>query len=184
MTSRYRARGHHAVIARPTQEVRGNDDCHFRYLAAPSFIGIGRPGRSDVSERIDELWEERGPAPRRHWRMILADTGPLYAAADASDGHHEEASAFFRQNREPVLVPVTVLPEVCYFIGRELGPEAEIRFMRSFLQGELLLEPVTDGDLPRCVELMQQYAGVLLGLVDASVIALAERLNIVRILTP
>lgn len=115
--------------------------------------------------------------------MILADTGPLYAAADEDDGRHRDVRAFLERNREPILVPVTVLPEVCYFLDRHLGSAAEVRFMRSVVQGDLILEEVTTDDLPRCVEVMEQYADNHLGFVDASVVAIAERLNITRILT-
>lgn len=115
--------------------------------------------------------------------MILADTGPLYAAADQDDGRHADVRAFLERNSEPILVPATVLPEVCYFLDRHLGSAAEIRFMRSVMDGDLILEAVTAEDLPRCVEVMEQYADNRLGFVDASVVAVAERLNITRILT-
>ena len=115
--------------------------------------------------------------------MILADTGPLYAAADEDDAHHAEVRSFLERNREPILVPISVLPEVCCFLDRELGTQAGARFVRAFVTGELLLEQVLPDDLSRCVELMEQYADSRIGFVDASVVAIAERLGITRVLT-
>jgi predicted nucleic acid-binding protein len=51
------------------------------------------------------------------------------------------------------------------------------------LDGELRVEHLARADLERCWELMDQYADSALGLVDASIIALAERLRITRVLT-
>lgn len=115
--------------------------------------------------------------------MILSDTGPLYAAADQDDAHHDAVRRFLERNREPILVPITVLPEVCYFLDRELGTAAEARFIQAFTRGELLLEQVLPNDMTRCVELMQQYADTRIGFVEASVVAVAERLGITRVLT-
>lgn len=49
--------------------------------------------------------------------------------------------------------------------------------------GELRLETTTTGDLTRMAELVRTYADFPLGAADASVIAVAERLNVTRIAT-
>lgn len=45
------------------------------------------------------------------------------------------------------------------------------------------LEHPTLADLARCIELIEQYADSAIGLVDASLVAIAERLRIRRVLT-
>ena len=45
------------------------------------------------------------------------------------------------------------------------------------------MEPFTEADAARCKELLLKYEDLDLGLVDAAVVATAERLNIRRILT-
>lgn len=45
------------------------------------------------------------------------------------------------------------------------------------------IEPVLPVDLPRIIELMRQYADSDIGFVDASLVAVAERLGIRRVLT-
>ncbi|HKI86458.1 MAG TPA: PIN domain-containing protein [Thermoanaerobaculia bacterium] len=111
---------------------------------------------------------------------ILVDTGILYAAADADDAWHERAAGWLVATRTPLLVPVTVLPEVCYLLQTRLGAAAELLFVRS-LQQDFLVEAATDSDFERCGELLEIYPAI--GFVDASLVAMAERLNIPRVAT-
>lgn len=71
-----------------------------------------------------------------------------------------------------------MLTEVSYLLGDRIGPHAELAFSRSFADAELLVEPVLDADWTRITELMEQYLDLPLGMVDASVIAVAERRGI------
>jgi uncharacterized protein len=68
-------------------------------------------------------------------------------------------------------------------LGRRLGPAAEEAFVRSLAGGELAVEPLADDDWSRAADLMIAYADLPLGFVDASVVAMAERLGVTTILT-
>ena len=114
---------------------------------------------------------------------ILVDTGPIYALADRDDEHHQRISNFLSNNQELLIVPVTVLPEAAYLMHKHLGGGAVRSFARSLSLGELRLEGVTRDDLGRVEELLAQYSSSRLDFVDASVIALAERLAITQVLT-
>ena len=114
---------------------------------------------------------------------LLVDTGPLYALADRADAHYERVRRFWRNNTDLLLVPHSVLPEACYLIEWHLGPEAGARLLDSFVRGELRGEALTLADVQRSAELIRLYADSGLGFVDASLVAMAERLNITRILT-
>jgi predicted nucleic acid-binding protein len=70
-----------------------------------------------------------------------------------------------------------VLAEVCYFLETRVGPAAEAQFLRSIVVGELELIELVLSDLERMAELVTTYADFPLGAVDASVIAIAERLS-------
>jgi predicted nucleic acid-binding protein len=76
-----------------------------------------------------------------------------------------------------------VVTEVAHLLADRIGPHAENAFARSLAAGELLSEPVLDADWPRIAELVQQYEDLPLGIVDASVVALAERLEVGTIAT-
>jgi uncharacterized protein len=82
-----------------------------------------------------------------------------------------------------LLVPSTILPEVDYLASTRLGSRVAQQFLRSVIAGELTLIQVDSIDLQRALEIQIQYADVPLGLVDSSIMALAERLEIRQILT-
>jgi hypothetical protein len=83
----------------------------------------------------------------------------------------------------PLIVPTLVLTEVAYLVASRLGWQAEARLLGDFALGNFTLEPVHPGDLMRIVELVAQYHDLPLGTVDASVVAVAERLNLAQIAT-
>ncbi len=111
------------------------------------------------------------------------DTGIIYALADRRDAWHERAVAWFKSFKGRLVVPVTVVPEACYLLNTHLFPEAEVAFVRSLATGELRLEQLTDADLLRALELLATYRDANIGLVDASVVVVAERLKATTILT-
>ena len=114
---------------------------------------------------------------------VIADTGALYALVDASDAWHARVVAWWRGGARAVVVPVTVLPELCYLLQTRIGAAAEIAFVRAVADGEFTIEALEPDDFTRIAALMDKYADLPLGFVDASVIAIAERLVTRDILT-
>ena len=114
---------------------------------------------------------------------ILVDTGPIYALADRDDDHHHPVAEFLTTNRELLIVPVTVLPEACYLLRKFLGRDAERGFVEYMAQGDYRMESLARDDLRRIDGLLGQYGSSGLDFVDASVIAMSERLAITQVLT-
>lgn len=114
---------------------------------------------------------------------VIADTGPLYALVDAGDAWHERVVEWWRANREQVVVPVCVLPEVCYLLHTRISQQAESAFIRAVAKGEFVVEPLEPADITRAAMLVGKYADLELGFVDATVIATAERLDATEVLT-
>lgn len=112
---------------------------------------------------------------------FLMDTGALYALADSDDAWHERMRAFIEEEPRILLVPVTVLPETAYLLRSRLGPEAENLFIESVAAGELSLEGLKSSDVARSADLMKRYE--FLGFVDASIVAIAERLRLAALVT-
>ena len=112
---------------------------------------------------------------------ILVDTGSLYALADADDRWHQAANAWLEDVSELLIVSVTALPEVAYLLHTRLGAAAELAFVQSLAGGELEVEDLRRADLVRSAEVMRRYPEI--GLVDASIVAMAERLKIETIAT-
>ena len=69
------------------------------------------------------------------------------------------------------------MAEAGWLIDRQLGPAAEASFYRAIAAGDLRVEALTTEDWTRIGELVERYADLGLGGVDASLVALAERLG-------
>ncbi|MGC8472581.1 MAG: type II toxin-antitoxin system VapC family toxin [Acidimicrobiales bacterium] len=107
--------------------------------------------------------------------MLIVDAGPLYAAAARSDRNHRRSVELLSAAPRPILVPALVVTEVAYLLADRIGTHAEVAFSRSIADGELVVEPVLDSEWARVAELTEQYLDLPLGIVDASVVVLAER---------
>lgn len=114
---------------------------------------------------------------------IIVDTGPLYALADRDDDWHHRTVRLLETNHDDLVVPSSVVPEAAYLLLTQLGPAAERQLVQSVLSGELVVEDLTIADYRRTLELLRRYESARLGFVDATVMAVAERLKIQRILT-
>lgn len=115
--------------------------------------------------------------------MIVADTGPLYALIDRSDSWHRRVKSWWASQSRAIVVPVTVLPEVCYLLQTRISASAEQAFVKAVGDGQFLTEPLEPEDVARAAALMLEYADLPLGFVDATVIAIAERLGAREVLT-
>ena len=114
---------------------------------------------------------------------LVLDTGPILALLDAGDPAHARSVAMVDEIREDLIVPVCVLVEVDYWTLKLLGQESWEIFVDDIVSGAYRLEPLTVDDLQRASELESQYQQLDLGLVDASVIALCERLGEKKVAT-
>ncbi|HXT16395.1 MAG TPA: PIN domain-containing protein [Gemmatimonadaceae bacterium] len=114
---------------------------------------------------------------------VVADTGAIYALIDASDAWHDDVTAWWAAAVDDIVLPVTIVPEVAYLLQRRIGAVAEEAFVRSIADAELVVEPLLDEDMPRIADIMRGYRDLPLGFVDASVIAVAERLGTRDVLT-
>lgn len=113
----------------------------------------------------------------------LLDTSFLLALNNDNDRNHARVLNVAQTINEPLVLPTVVLPEVCYLIASRLGHRAMGRFLMELSTWDTRLEPMTSADLHRVNEILDQYADSQLDFVDATIIAIAERENITRILT-
>jgi predicted nucleic acid-binding protein len=115
--------------------------------------------------------------------VLIVDAGPLYAAAARRDRNHDACVELLATAPRPLIVPVLVVTEVAYLLADRIGPKAELAFATSIELGELAIGQLTAPDWLRITSLCSEYADMELGVVDASVIALAERLQITTVAT-
>lgn len=115
--------------------------------------------------------------------MIVADTGAVLALLDAGDKHHASLKQIYVRDPEVWVLPWAILPEVDYLAASELGARAQETFLADLASGSFRVEWGTEDDLDRAHALNQQYRDLRLGLVDAVVLAIAERLEASAIAT-
>lgn len=102
---------------------------------------------------------------------------PLLAAADTDDEHHARSVALVRRTPRPLLVPLSRPDRSLFHAQREKGTRAEAALLRSISTGQISLIPLDRQDLDRMVELVEKYSDFPIGAVDASVLAITERLD-------
>lgn len=108
---------------------------------------------------------------------VVIDTGVLLAAADADDSDHVACARLLREHRGELWVPAPVVPECAWQVERNVGPVAEAAFVRHVSSGQFKVVDLRAIDYERCAELIETYADLGLGLVDASVVTVAENLG-------
>lgn len=113
----------------------------------------------------------------------ILDTNFLFALSDRSDRNHSRVLAVARTLQDRLILPTVVIPEASYLIGSRLGHKAMRSFLTSLTTSDLQIESLSIEDLVRVTEILEQYADSQLDFVDAAIVALAERLNVTRILS-
>jgi len=108
---------------------------------------------------------------------VIVDTGVIYADIDRADNWHAAAAELLSTAQGPLRVPFLVVTEVCYLLETRLGPVAEADFLTALSRHDFAVIPLTSRDYARAGELVRKDTDLPLGAVDASVIAIAERLG-------
>jgi uncharacterized protein len=75
------------------------------------------------------------------------------------------------------MLPWAILPEIDYLAGRHLGARVRGRFLADLADGAFPVDWGRDEDLAAAHRFHTRYKSLQLGLVDAVVIATAERLR-------
>jgi uncharacterized protein len=111
---------------------------------------------------------------------LICDTGALLDYLETSAADHRAFRKAIDDSRTRY-VPALVLAEVDYFLREERRAMAAL--MKDLSRGAFTFAPATLPQLMRAMEIDRQYPDLELGLVDASLVALAEQLKITRIAT-
>jgi uncharacterized protein len=106
---------------------------------------------------------------------VVADTAPLLAATNRRDQAHDLAAAIVAALGRELVVLDTVMAELDYLLRTRVSVNSARTFLSSLIEGEHITAYLTPGLLRRATEIDSRYAAVDLGLVDASVMAYAER---------
>jgi predicted nucleic acid-binding protein len=109
----------------------------------------------------------------------LADTGPLYAAADPDDAHHKRSRRELRRladERQEIMVAYPTLLEAYTLVLFRLGETAALRWLED-MAGAALVTPSAE-DYRHAVVRVQSLKDQPITLFDALVATLAVRLEL------
>jgi predicted nucleic acid-binding protein len=115
-------------------------------------------------------------------KITISDTGFVVALLNQSDIKHSDVVAIY-QNYQQILLPQTVLAEVAYLVGRSAGVSTVAAFLKGLSASRFHLIPLSETDVIRVSEILEEYKDSRIDFVDATVMAIAERLKITLILT-
>jgi hypothetical protein len=109
--------------------------------------------------------------------MIVADTGAVYALVDTRDRHHRGLRELFESDPDAWVLPWAILPEVDYLLGKRLGQRVEKDFLEDLAEGRFAVAWGDESDLQEARRICRRHRALKFGLVDAIVMAVAERLK-------
>lgn len=114
---------------------------------------------------------------------VLVDTSMLLAFAFRRDANHAVASRTLHGlRRERRIVAAPVLTELFYMTMVRIN---YVRAVQVFARTRTAFEisALTEPDMARMQQIMEQYQDAAFDFTDAAIVALAERLNITRVCT-
>jgi len=109
--------------------------------------------------------------------VLLVDTGVFVAAADLDDRHHDACAALIETHPGPLVTTALVVPEAGWLIRRQLNSTTEAALYQAIADGSIDVIDLTHTDWARVAELLRTYTDIGLDAADASIIAVAERLD-------
>lgn len=115
--------------------------------------------------------------------MIVADTGALIALFDRNDRHHEAVRSLYETDPDVWVLPWAILPEVDYLTATHLGQRAQDLWLADVSAGAFAVEWGRPEDLTAAERICRRYRSLRVGIVDAVVVAIAERLRASAIAT-
>jgi len=113
--------------------------------------------------------------------MILIDTGPLVAFFDASDHYHGRCLDILKEIDGPLVTTWPALTEAFYLL--DFSCKAQDGLWQFLIRGGVEIQDQDPTSLQRCRTLMEKYRDLSLDLADASLVVVAETLNIREIFT-
>ncbi len=114
---------------------------------------------------------------------MLLDTSGLLAALDESQRRHADCLAALVAARGPLLLSPFVLAELDYLLMRHMGATAQDALLDEVARGAYQLETFSAEDVGRARAITRRFADLEIGLADASLVVLAERHRISKVLT-
>jgi uncharacterized protein len=114
--------------------------------------------------------------------VIVIDTSVIVAYMNAGDDHHATVSAWLDTADDDLATTPLIVAEVDHLVAAR-GGSAALRALRADLAAGAYLVEWWPGAITSVVAIAERYADNQLGLADASLVALANRLETIEIAT-
>ncbi len=108
---------------------------------------------------------------------MIVDTSALLAFFDRNEPDHDAVARELLAADEPLVVPPYVLAELDYLVATRHGTAAELDVIAELAGGAWDLPGFDAADLAAAHRVIAQYADQAIGLADASIVVLADRLG-------
>jgi predicted nucleic acid-binding protein len=109
--------------------------------------------------------------------VVVADTGAVVALLDRRERHHRALKALYMADPDAWVLPWAILAEVDYLVATHLGTRVQALWLSDLASGAYAIEWGRDADLAAAQVIARAHQSLELGLVDAIVMAVAERLR-------
>jgi len=114
--------------------------------------------------------------------VIVIDTSVIVAYMNAADDHHDVVTGWLDQVEDDLATTPLIIAEVDHLVATRGGPTA-LKALRSDLAAGAYLVQWWPGAIAPAVKIAGRYADTGVGLADASLVVLAERLRTINIAT-
>lgn len=112
--------------------------------------------------------------------MIVLDTSVVVAFMNRRDDDHERVASWMETVEGHLFTTPLIVAEIDHLVTRAGGPKAARAFYEDLMSGAYIVEWWPEA-ISETVAMAKEYDGI--GLTDASLVALASRLETIRIAT-
>jgi uncharacterized protein len=115
--------------------------------------------------------------------VVVLDTSGLFAAIDSSQRFHDAAKEVLGGAVGPLILSLFVLAELDFLLATRVGPEAQLALLEEVARETYRLAAFSIGDMAEARRIIVQHADFRIGLADASNVVLANRHDVLDVLT-
>jgi uncharacterized protein len=107
---------------------------------------------------------------------VIVDTSALLAFFDRNEPDHAAVTRLLMASAEPLVVSPYVVAELDYLVATRHGVEAELAVLEELAGGAWELPAFGVDDLGLARRVVDEHADQAIGVADASIVVLADRL--------
>ena len=114
---------------------------------------------------------------------MIVDTSGLLAYFNQAEPRHEAVATVIDSTEDPLIVSPYVVAELDYLVATRHGVEAELSVLDELAGGAWMLAQFGADELREARSVIARYQDQDIGVADASLVVLADRMGTRRILT-